>query len=171
MLPQLWFFLPPPSIFLKKCSLSKPYISSCLLLISHVDDMCPLQDFSLSPQSLCSFSLETRSCFTALSQPSSSGCKELVKGQRKVEECSKSPLCCPHSSVELSLLLLHHHPHLPLHFRFRGCSIKSRGRRQTGRAHQRGLVFSEVYTTSQLPGSSLSQPNALLLYPSLPQLW
>lgn len=91
-----------------------------------------------------------------------------MEEQRKAGDRSSTPKEST-LPLELSLLLLHHHLHLPLRFRFLGWSVRSRGRRQTGRAHWNGLVFSEDYITSQLPGSSLSQPGTLLLYPSLPQ--
>lgn len=86
---------------------------------------------------------------------------------------SPSHLCCPHSSVELSLLLLVCPTTTcicPFTSGFWAESVWSRGGRQAGRAHGDGHVSYEDYITSRLPGSSPSQPGALLLSLSLPYL-
>lgn len=91
MLSSFWFLCLPIHFLKRGCSPLSKLVPSCLLPISHADDKHPLQEFSLSPQYLCCLSLEPCSCFTALSQLSSERCKELVKEQRKVEECSSTP--------------------------------------------------------------------------------
>lgn len=101
------------------------------------------------------------------------GLPRAVKQQRKVEECSSSP-------KEPTLPLLHALcgalsaaaplPPTPApSLQVSGLQHKEHriGGRQGG--HIDSLVFSEVYITSRLPGSSLPQPAALLLYPP-PQL-
>lgn len=175
---SILFLLPPPCIFLKKgCSpFSKLNIPSCLLPISHIDDKCPAQDFSLSPQYPCSFSLGPRSCFTALSHPSSEGCKELAKEQRKVEDCSSTPQepTLPLLPTLLCGALSAGAPPLPTpapSLQVSGLRYKERGVGGRQGGHINMVLFSLKFTSHLNSLGHLSQPDALLLYPSLPQLW
>lgn len=179
-LPQFRSLIPPPNFVNKSCfPFSQLNVPNCLLPISHTDENCPPQVFSsLSPHSPYApfFPEPTTSApqpylsfhwGVAMSQWKSTGKLETAP------QSLKNPpyLCCPHSPMELSLLLLHQHLHLTLSLQhLPGGRVRSRGRKQTGRAHWDGLVFSEDYITSQLPGSLPSQSGTLLLCPSLPHL-